>query len=164
MTDLLKEGVRRRFELQGAKQMTASAAPPHDECSRRSSLGYGEGQRAAGSTTATSQIAGIATRGVDRYRRGSRAGDQISRNRYLQLLAAHDGRAERRAIDAYNRRRDKLLAIHSENETLLRLGERNAGRRQRSDDRRWPGTSAQWIERVTSRKKQHCKSNRPQMP
>ena len=56
-------------------------------------LSNGECQRTTGPATATAQIARVATRRVDGHVRVSRGGNQVSRDRYLQLLAAQDGRA-----------------------------------------------------------------------
>jgi hypothetical protein len=72
----------------------------------------------------------------------------------LQLLTANDRSAERRPVDDYDRRRNKLAAIHTEKKTLLHFSKRNRAGRKKPNDRGWPSASAQGVECVAAGKDQ----------
>src|SRR5580700_7643776 len=106
----------------------------------RSCLGDSQDEGAAGSTAAAAKIARVPARSIDLHAGATGGGDYSGRDRGLQLLAA--GRKSG-SVDHHYRRRNKLATIHSEHKALLHLRKRNRVRRERPNDRDWPGTSAQ---------------------
>jgi len=96
----------------------------------------------AGSAARATEIARGSARSVHRNAGCSRSGDQVGRDRGLQLLSAGDRGDECRPVDDHDRRGNKVTAIEYEQKPLLGLGERKRCGGQRPQDRRGPGASA----------------------
>jgi len=72
-------------------------------------------------------------------------------------LSACDLSAECRPVDDHDSRRNELTTIYGEKEALLHFGERNCAGGERTNDRGWPSTPAQGIQRVAALEDEHAK-------
>ena len=113
-------------------------------------LGDRQDQGLTGSAARTADIACSPARSIDLHAGGSSSGDHCGRDRGLQLLTAGSQSGNVRTVDDHDRRRNKLTAVHNQQKALLYLRERNRARGNGCNDRRWPRTSAQGIDRVAA--------------
>jgi hypothetical protein len=113
-------------------------------------LGDRQNQRLTGSAAGAADIACSPARSIDLHAGGSSSGDHCGRDRGLQLLTAGSQSGNVRTVDDHDRRRNKLTAVHNQQKALLYLRERNRARGNGCNDRRWPRTSAQGIDRVAA--------------
>lgn len=114
------------------------------------SLSDSQEEGAAGSAARAAKIACGPARSIDFHTCCSRTGDHGRGERDLQFLSTHFRSAKRCSVDDHDRRRNKLATIHSENNTLLHLIERNSVGRKRPNNRGGTSASACGIECVAT--------------